>query len=91
MYVVCNVSVRALCGYMQCVGVWCVLVCCWSFVGVFGCMRCYVVVVCRTHSQDHGKHVKKDVHVGFTLFVHLLMKKTQSGHLLSMMSAVQSL
>ena len=72
MCVVCNVSVRALCGYVECVGVWCVLVCCWCFVGVFGCVRCCVVVKCCTHSQDH---------VGVTFFAHFLMTKKQSGTL----------
>ena len=36
-----------------------------------------VVVVCRTHSQDHGTHTRTDVHVGVTRFAHFLMKKTQ--------------
>ena len=57
-------SVCALCGYVQCVGVWCVLV----------CVVC-VVVVCHTHSQDHGKHIHTDVHVGVTLFAHFQKKK----------------
>ena len=39
---------------------------------------CSVVVVCRTHTQDHGTHVHIDVHVGVPLFVHFLMKKKES-------------
>ena len=46
------------------------------------CVRCCVVVVCRTHSQDHGIHLHMDVHVGVTLFAHFLMKKTQSRTLI---------
>ena len=62
-----NVSVCALCGYVQCVGVWCVLV----------CVVC-VVVVCRTHSQDHGIHI--DVNVGATIDAHFLIKTQSRTH-----------
>ena len=57
--VVCNVSVCALYGCAVC-----------------GCgVQCVgVVVVCRTHSQDHGVHKQKDVHVGATFFDHFLKK-----------------
>ena len=46
MCVVCNVSVSALCGYVQCVGVVCVSL----FVVVVVC-SCVCVVVCRTHAS----------------------------------------
>ena len=50
----------------------CVVVCscvlCSVLVVVCGCVWLCVVVVCRTHSQDHGKHTHIDVHVGVTLF-----------------------
>ena len=52
------VCVCALCGYVQCVGVVCVVVC------DYVCVRCCVVVVCRTHSQDHGILFHIDAHVG---------------------------
>ena len=29
-----------------------------------------LVVVCRSHSQDHGVHIHTDVHVGVTVFAH---------------------
>ena len=44
---------------------------CWCVFGVLlvlcgcGVVVC-VVVVCRTHSQDHGVHIRIDVHVGVT-------------------------
>ena len=62
-----------------------VLVC-----AVCGCVFCLVgvpfvcvVVVCRTHSQDHGKHILIDVHVGviFLLISHE-KKKRSLEHLL---------
>ena len=66
----CNVSVCALCRYVQCVV--CVVVVC-------GC-GVWVVVVCRTHSQDHCIQKQKDVHVGVNRFAHFLTKKRHRKH-----------
>ena len=77
--VVCNVSVCALCGYVQCVCVVCfgvLLVFCWCvWLCVLVCVVVCVVMVCRTRYQDHGIYFHIDVHVGVTLFVHFHIKK----------------
>ena len=75
---VCVLWVMCVC--VRCVGMCSVWVCgvCWCFfdvfVDVFGCVRCCVVVVCRTHPEDHGIHFHIDVHVGVTVSAHVLMK-----------------
>ena len=68
-------------GYVQCVGVvrvavcccvcGCVVLCCVVCCCVLLCVLCCVVCVCRTHSQDHGIHMHTDVHVGVTVFCSL--------------------
>ena len=47
----------------------CLLWCVWLCVLVC-CVVCVFVVVCRTHSQDHGIHIHTDVHVGVTVFAN---------------------
>ena len=66
----------------MCVGV--LLVClgcvCWCALLVCGCV-CGVA-----HSQDHGKHIQMDVHVGVTPFAQFSEEECSLEHLVSMMS-----
>ena len=62
---------------------------CVGMCSVWVCGVC-VVVVCRTHSQDHGIHVHIDVHVGVT-FLLLSHEKRSLEHVFSMLSASRSL
>ena len=42
------------------------------------CVVVCVVVVCRTHTQDHGFQKDVHVHVGITLFAHFHMKESRT-------------
>ena len=67
--------------------VWLVVVCCCVLLLCLSVLLCVrvcgcLVVVCRTHSQDHDIHTHKDVHVGVTVILLIDLPQWFHGFLL---------